>query len=145
MIHVAPLALRMIATALLTGCAATTGLRPGTEVRVVDNGVVVWVPTGACPYANTAEGYRQLPCRPAVILPSEDERGIDVWQFEMRVKERGPYGIAAGRRPTDVLVAGDKGRCETVRARVAAQGVPTEACEPAGLRVMFTGDASASR
>ena len=137
---------RLAGAMLLAGCAtATTGLGPGSEVKIVDNGMVVT--NGQCPYVvNSRTGmYEQLRCRAAVIVALDDPQGTELWQFEMRIKQRAPYGIPAGRRPTDVLVAGDKNRCEAVRAQIAAQGIPTEPCEVTRFRVSPVEPAAATR
>ncbi|HEY3068115.1 MAG TPA: hypothetical protein VGL09_20165 [Methylomirabilota bacterium] len=142
MIRVATLA----GAVLLAGCAsATMGLGAGSEVKILDSGVVVT--TGQCPYGISPETgvYEQRGCGPAVILAADDPRGVELWQFEARVKQLGPYGIPAGRRPMDVLVAGERDRCEAVRARVATQGIPTEACELTRLRIAPGGIPAAPR
>ena len=141
---------------LMAGCAtSTSGWWVGTELRMLDNGVVAWVPTGRCPYDNILADdptdayngamYTELSCKPVVVVDATDPKGVELWEFEMRVKQRGPYNTPVGRRPTNVAVAESEERCEQVRAKVAAQGTPTEPCHKTALRVAPIGTSSATR
>jgi hypothetical protein len=140
-------ALGVVALLSLLGCAATTRFEPGvTEVRMLETGEVVMVPlSGFCPTLPSADGgFQEAKCQAAKILSADDPRGIPLWQFEMRIVNRGPYGAPMGRRPVDVLVAGEQ-ECRSLRALITARGTPTEACERAGYSVMPTGSAASSR
>ena len=140
-------ALGVVALLSLVSCAATARFEPGvTEVRMLESGEVVMVPlSGFCPNVPAANGgFEESKCQAAKILAADDPRGIPLWQFEMRVVNRGPYGAPMGRRPVDVLVAGED-ECKSLQALIAARGTPTEVCERAGYSVMPTGSAASTR
>jgi hypothetical protein len=145
--RIAARAVGVVTLLALAGCAATTQFEPGvTDVRMLENGEVVMVPlNGYCPTLPSDDGvFREAKCQAAKILAADDPRGVPLWQFEMRVINRGPYGAPMGRRPVDVLVAGEQ-ECRALQALIAARGTPTEGCERAGYSVMPTGSAASTR
>ena len=127
-------ALALSLIVLLTGCGASSGIQPSrssmqfmSAQKVSDGELLLF---GCNAYTMNARGqWESTPCVPIEITGNPAD--IEAWQFEQRVRVRGPFRIPMGRLPVDTGVVGSRDECERVRAQVikAAEDRPTEPCE----------------
>lgn len=101
----------LIALALLfAGCSAATA--PGSRYAMGQTGTIGGVSFQWMTSCGTHVDPAATGCHAVVTENPADEQA---WMFEMRVKEY-VYGMPAGRRPVDYVLAGTRETCEAVRA-----------------------------
>lgn len=95
---------------LLPACAAPTS--PGARYRMEPPRNIGNMPFQPMTSCGTHLDPVATGCHAIVTGNPADE---EAWMFEMRVKEY-VYGMPAGRRPVDYVIAGTRETCEAVRA-----------------------------